>query len=325
VPAVDEFFAARLGAAVAQRRAFVEVPRGVRLVHGDADWLPGLVVDQYGDCLVLQSTTAAIEQNLSSIVPWLTEHLAAVSVLARHDLQVRKREGLPLEVRLLEGKRVEESVIQEDGVRHRVKLHTGQKTGFFLDQRPARRRVRELAAGRRVLDLFCYQGGFSLASRRGGAAEVVALDSSAGALEQLGQAVADNDLGPVRTLCADAFDWLRQARGSGERFDLIVLDPPAFARSKRELDGALQGYRDLNRQALRMLTPGGILVTCACSHHVTAPRFEGVLRQAAAELPFPVVLQERHGAGADHPVSLSVPESEYLQVVVLRRPAGASP
>lgn len=321
VPSAEEFFHARLEAAWAQRAHFTEQPRGVRIVHGDADWLPGLVVDQYGSCLVLQSSTAMVEHSLSHIVPWLKARADAESILARNDIAVRRREDLPEEVRLLEGRRVESTWIQEHGIRHRVQLYTGQKTGFYLDQRPARKWVMEHAEGRRTLDLFCYQGGFSMAALRGGATEAVAVDQSEAALTEVLQAAKANELPPPTTECADVFDWVRAARNREERFDLIVLDPPAFARSRRERDGALRGYRDLNRQALRLLAPGGYLLTCSCSHHVSASLFEGVLRQAAADLVFPVMMRGRVAAGEDHPVWVSLPETEYLKVVLLQRPS----
>ncbi|MEE2886520.1 MAG: class I SAM-dependent rRNA methyltransferase [Planctomycetota bacterium] len=320
VPSLEEFFHTRLETAWEQRVHFTEEPRGVRIVNGDADWLPGLIVDQYGPCLVLQSSTALVENALGCIVPWLKDRVGAESILARNDIAVRRREDLPEEIRLLEGRRVESTWIQEHGIRHRVQLYTGQKTGFYLDQRPARRWVKEHADGRRSLDLFCYQGGFSLAALAGGASEVTAVDQSEAALAELTQAAQANGLSAPVTECADVFDWVRAARRRDERFDLIVLDPPAFARSRRERDGALRGYRDLNRQALRLLAPGGYLLTCSCSHHVTGGLFEGVLRQAASELTFPVLIRGRIAAGEDHPVWVSLPETEYLKVVVLQRP-----
>lgn len=320
VPPLEEFFHARLESAWQQRAHFTEELRGVRIVNGDADWLPGLIVDQYGPCLVLQSSTATVENGLSCIVPWLKERAGPESILARNDIAVRRREALPEEVRLLDGRRLESTWIQEHGIRHRVQLYTGQKTGFYLDQRPARRWVKEHAAGRRSLDLFCYQGGFSLAALRGGASAAVAVDQSAAALAELTRAAQANELPAPTIECADVFDWIRAARQRAERFDLVVLDPPAFAKSRRERDGALRGYRDLNRHALRLLAPGGYLLTCSCSHHVTGGLFEGVLRQAAAELTFPVLMRGRIAAGEDHPVWVSLPETEYLKVVVLQRP-----
>ncbi|MCA8964754.1 MAG: class I SAM-dependent rRNA methyltransferase, partial [Planctomycetes bacterium] len=186
-------------------------------------------------------------------------------------------------------------------------------------QRPARALVQQLAHGRTVLDLFCYQGGFSLAALVGGAVSSVAVDQSQEALDLAAAGARDNGVQGLLPVHGNAFDFVRDARGRGESYELIVLDPPAFAKSRRELPGAERGYRDLNRQALRLLAPGGQLLTCTCSHHMTLPRFEEVVRQATAGLPFRVVLEQRLGAGDDHPVLLSHPESEYLKALLLRR------
>jgi 23S rRNA (cytosine1962-C5)-methyltransferase len=200
-----------------------------------------------------------------------------------------------------------------------VRPFTGHKTGFYLDQRPARALVRSLAKGRSVLDLFCYQGGFALNALAGGAATAVAVDQSEAALAAARAGAERNGLAGLTTVAADIFDHLRALRERDARFDLIVLDPPAFAKSRREVEGAERGYRDLNRQALRLLAPNGFLVTCTCSHHVDGPRFEELLRQAAAGLPFRLALRQRLGAGPDHPVLLPHPEGEYLKVVLLQR------
>ncbi|MCA8957005.1 MAG: class I SAM-dependent rRNA methyltransferase, partial [Planctomycetes bacterium] len=193
-------------------------------------------------------------------------------------------------------------------------------TGFYLDQRLARQRVQELAAGRRVLDLFSYQGAFSLAALRGGASSALAIDQSAPALERASAAAAENGLVGLEVECAEVFAWLRTARRAERRFDLVVLDPPAFAKSRGEAEAALAGYRDLNRLALRLLAPGGYLLSCSCSHHVSGVQLEGVVRQAAAELPFRIILRERIPAAPDHPIWVSLPQSEYLKVLLLQRP-----
>jgi 23S rRNA (cytosine1962-C5)-methyltransferase len=319
VPDREAFFPARLAAAIAARAGHLGPDQAVRLVHGEGDWLPGLVVDRYGPLLVLQVTSAFVENCLDAIVPWLADRLAAESVVARNDVAARKHDGLAEEVRLLHGRRLEQVEFVEHGVRHVVRPFTGHKTGFYLDQRPARGLVQQLAKGRRVLDLFCYQGGFALAALRGGAASALAVDQAEDALAAATAGAERNGLRGLTPASGNVFDFLRAQREANAAFDLIVLDPPAFAKSRREVEGAERGYRDLNRQALRLLAPNGFLVTCSCSHHMTLPRFEEVVRQAAAGLPFHVVLQQRLGAGDDHPAPITHPESEYLKVLLLQR------
>jgi 23S rRNA (cytosine1962-C5)-methyltransferase len=303
-----------------RRRARRRAPHdGARLVHGESDGLPGLVLDRYGPVLVLQATAQVVEDALDAIVPFVAERLGAEAVVARHDIAARKHEGLREEVRLLHGRRIAEVVIEEHGVRHTVRPFAGHKTGFYLDQRPARLLVQQLAKGRAVLDLFCYQGGFAQNALRGGATSALAVDQSVEALQCAADGAAANGLTGLQTLAGDVFDVLRAERQAGRQYGLVVLDPPAFAKSRRELEGAERGYRDLNRQALRVLAPHGFLVTCTCSHHMTLPRFEELVRQAAAGLPFRIGLRQRLGAGPDHPVSITHPESEYLKVLLLQR------
>ncbi len=317
VPDRETFFRSRLLAAIERRQDRLGPADGVRLVHGEADLLPGLVVDRYGPVLVLQVTAPVVEASLDAIVPCLVERLGAESVVARNDVGVRRLEDLPQEVRLLHGRRIESVVIDEGAVRFTVRPFTGHKTGFYLDQQPARAVVQALAKGRAVLDLFAYQGAFALAALKGGARQALCVDQSEPALALAQEGAVQNGLTGLRTEAANVFDWLRQERERA--WDLIVLDPPAFARNRRELAGAERGYRDLNRLALRLLPPGGHLLTCSCSHHMTLPRFEDVVRQAAAGLPFRVMLRQRLGAGPDHPAWLALPESEYLKVLWLER------
>jgi len=319
VPSREDFFRARLTAAIDARAPLLGPEDGVRLVHGEGDRLPGLVVDRYGPVLVLQATSAFVEASLDAIVPFLVERTGATSVVARNDVAVRKHEGLAEEVRLLHGVRPADPIVVEGGVRHVARPFEGHKTGFYLDQRPARALVASLAKGKRVLDLFAYQGAFSLAALAGGAVSALAVDQSEPALATASAAATSNRLSGLATHCGDVFDFLRAQRERNERFDLIVLDPPAFAKSRREVEGAERGYRDLNRQALRLLAPHGFLLTCTCSHHITSLRFEEVVRQAAAGLPFQVLLRQRLGAGPDHPVPITHLESEYLKVLLLQR------
>ncbi|MBI5850202.1 MAG: class I SAM-dependent rRNA methyltransferase [Planctomycetes bacterium] len=319
VPAPGEFLRARLGAAIASRAAFAARDGGVRLIHGEADEIPGLVVDRYVDCLVVQVGTAPLEAMRAELVEALEALCSPRMILARNDIGVRKLEGLDATVRLLSGHRVEELTIVEDGLRHPVRPFDGHKTGFYLDQAPARGYVRAHARGRSMLDAFAYQGGFALAALAGGARDALAIDESEPALLRARDTATANGLAGLETLAGNAFQVLRDLRRAERRFELAVVDPPAFAKSRRELEGGLRGYRDLDRLALRLLAPGGLLVTCSCSHHVTLEKFEEVLRQAAADLPFRIFLRARLGAGPDHPVSLTAPESEYLKVLVVER------
>ncbi len=318
-PDRETFFHQRLAAAIERRAGFLGSADGVRIVHGESDGLPGLVIDRYGPVLVLQSTTAVVDDALDAIVPFAAVRLHADAVVARNDTPARKHEGLREEVTLLHGRRIVETAIVEHGVRHTVRPFTGHKTGFYLDQRPARGLVQELGKGRRVLDLFCYQAGFARNALRGGARTAVAVDQSADALALAVADAAADGLAGLSTENANVFDFVRAQRDAGVQHDLIVLDPPAFAKSRREVEGAERGYRDLNRQALRLLAPHGFLLTCTCSHHMTLPRFEEIVRQAAAGLPFRVMLRQRLGAGPDHPVAITHPESEYLKVLLLQR------
>jgi 23S rRNA (cytosine1962-C5)-methyltransferase len=319
VPGREAFFHERLARAVDRRAGWLGPHDGARLVHGESDGIPGLVVDRYGPVLVLQVTAPFVEHCLDAIVPFLAARVGSESVVARNDVGVRKLEQLPQEVRLLHGRRITETTIVEHGVRHTVRPFTGHKTGFYLDQRPARGAVKELAKGRAVLDLFSYQGAFALCALAGGATSALAVDQSESALELAAQGAQQNGLAGLTTQVANAFDCVRELRDGGRRFDLVVVDPPAFAKNKREIGGAMRGYRDLNRLALRVLNEHGFLVTCSCSHHVTLPMFEDLVRQAAAGLPFAVALRQRLGAGPDHPAWLSLPEAEYLKVLVLQR------
>lgn len=325
-PAVAEgVMRARLDGALRRRRAWLGPTAGVRLAHADADGLPGLTIDVYADCVVLQATTSAADRHVDVVVDWLRSELDPRMVLARNDLSVRVLEGLPREVRLLHGRRVERVEIEEDGVVHEVDPWKGHKTGFYLDQRPARRRVREVAQGAAVLDLFGYQGAFSLAALAGGARRALVVDQSREALARAERGAERNRLKGLETRRANAFDLLRAMAGQGPAWDLVVVDPPPFAHDRRARQGALRGYRELNRRALRVLAPGGVLVTCSCSHHVSLPMFEDVLRQAAVGLPFRVVLRERIMAGPDHPVWVGLPASEYLRVLVAQRADGDRP
>lgn len=319
VPSPEEFLRHRIHRASELRSLQSEPLAGCRLVHGESDLLPGLVIDRYADVYVIQATTAWMDAHSPLIAQVLQDLFEVRCVLARNDVGVRKFERLGEEIVLLAGEAVERVTIEEGGIQHTVRPYAGQKTGMYLDQRPARQRVRELAQGAKVLDLCCYQGGFSVSALAGGAESVTAVDQSETALELATEICQLNGHSALETIQGNVFDVVRDLRVENRQFDLIILDPPAFCKSRREVQGGIRGYRDLNRAALRLLAPGGRLVTCSCSHHLKPEMFDDTLRQSALDLPYRVIVEERLGAGDDHPVSLRFPESEYLKVRILRR------
>lgn len=315
---LEEEIRARLDAAAGRRASMAADGECARLVYSEADGLPGLVVDRYGPVLVIQALTAAMDRLSGIVADHLWERFSPRMILARNDPAVRRMEGLSRETRLLKGERVDRLHVKCGRVEVTVEPFLGQKTGLYLDQAPARRIVGALAGGRRVLDLFCYQGGFTLEALEGGAASVLAVDSSRRALEILEEDAGRNGLPGPRLLEENVFRLLPGLVREGERFDLIVLDPPAFAKNKAQVAGAEKGYRELNRRCLQLLAPGGILVTCSCSFNLSAERFLEILRRAAGDAGRGSLLVRKVPASEDHPVLLSLPESDYLKVYILR-------
>jgi 23S rRNA (cytosine1962-C5)-methyltransferase len=313
---LEAFFRSRLERAIARRQPLQEVTDAMRLVAAEGDDLPGLIVDAYADVLVLSALVPAIERRLDCIVPYLVETLAPRMVLARNDGSVRRLEGLPQEQRILHGVRVEQVTVREGLMRYQVQPFTGQKTGMYLDQRGARLRLHGwLRPGARMLDLCSHHGGFALQARAAGAAEVVAVDSSQPAVAAIQEHARLNQLDGIATICGNVFDETRALYAAGHRFDLVVLDPPAFAKNRREISGALRGYLDLNRRAIELMVPGGVLITCSCSYHIGLDRFVEIVRQAAARCRRRAFVRERLLPELDHPVTLGLPESDYLKVL----------
>ena len=327
------FIGARLAAALA-RRAERGLPplaenRGVRLVHGESDGLPGLVVDAYDGWCVTQFTSAGAEYWRQTVIDALMA-AGAKGVFDRSDVEVRRREGLPMEgtVGVLAGGEPPDLIeIHEGAIRYLVDVRKGHKTGFYLDQRDARAQVAALAEGREVLNCFSYTGGFGLACAAGGARCVENLDLSKSALDLAARNFAlllgeGGGRCPATFTCADVFRQLRLYRDQGRQFDLIVLDPPKFAETKGQLMRAARGYKDINLLGMKLLRPGGILATFSCSGAMTEEFFETVCREAAcdARRDFQIVART-HQAG-DHPVSLAFPEGAYLKGLILRSAAG---
>jgi 23S rRNA (cytosine1962-C5)-methyltransferase len=312
------FFRARIQKALALREALpaAKHTNALRLVNGESDGLPGLVVDRYADVLVAQFLAAGVERWRDPILDALGEFSACEAIFERSDAEVRKLEGLEPRVGFARGNRnATRCPIIEYGLNFRVDVEQGQKTGFFLDQRENRQRVRALAAGREVLDGFSYTGGFSIAALAGGAKRVTAVESSAPALEVAKENLAANplDASRVEFVQADVFSKLRELRDRNAKFDLIVLDPPKFAPSAAQVEKAARAYKDINLWALKLLAPGGLLATFSCSGGVSAELFQSIVAGAGLDAGADAKIIERFGAAADHPVALEFPEGEYLK------------
>jgi 23S rRNA (cytosine1962-C5)-methyltransferase len=315
--AVDtDFFRQRLVAADALRRRALPGESTYRLVHGEADQLPGLVVDRYGDYLSAQFLVPAMEQRKELIADLLTELFKPKAIVNRSDVGVRALEGLQSEKGLLRGELPGPVSFDEGLVRMKADLLEGQKTGAFLDQRDNHVMASQYAFGE-ALDCFSYVGGFALqlATR---AQKVVAVEISEAAAAQLRENAAANRLTNLEVVAANAFDFLRDAVDEGRRFDTIVLDPPSFAKNKDAVAAALRGYKEINLRAMQLLRPGGFLISASCTYHVDEQAFEDMLASAAADARRRVQIIERRGAGKDHPVLLNLRETRYLKCFVLR-------
>jgi len=312
------FIRGRLTRALALRESLPAArhTNALRLVNGESDGLPGLVVDRYADVLVVQILSAGIERWRDPILDLLIEISGCEAVFERSDAEVRTLEGLEPRTGFVRGNRnASRCPISEYGLNFRVDVEQGQKTGFFLDQRENRQRVRALAAGREVLDGFCYTGGFALAALAGGAKRVLAVESSAPALEVAKENLSANplDASRVEFVQADVFSHLRTLRDRGAHFDMVVLDPPKFAPTAAQAKNAARAYKDINLLALKLLSPGGLLATFSCSGGVSAELFQSIVAGAALDAGAEAKIIERFTAAADHPVALEFPEGDYLK------------
>ncbi|HEX8537062.1 MAG TPA: class I SAM-dependent rRNA methyltransferase [Cystobacter sp.] len=316
VPVDTDFFRQRLALADAMRQRALPGETTYRVVHGEADLLPGLVVDRYGDCLSVQFLTPGTEQRKAMFVELLTELFKPRAIVNRSDVGVRALEGLPQEKGVLTGSLPGPVAYDEGLVRVRADLLEGQKTGAFLDQRENHIMASQYAFGE-ALDCFSYVGGFALqlATR---AKSVTAVEISDTAAAQLRANAAANKLTNVDVVVANAFDYLRDTLDEGKRFDTIVLDPPSFAKNKDAIAGALRGYKEINLRAIQLLRPGGYLITASCTYHIDEQGFEDMLASAAADAKRRVQIVEKRGAGKDHPVLLNLRETRYLKCFVLR-------
>lgn len=306
----------RIGGAVARRAGVLDAETNAcRLVHGEGDGLPSLVVDRYDRWLVVQLLSAGLEAFRAEIVEALAAVTGVEGILARNDASVRNREGLTRGVEALMGTVPEAVEVREHGVRYLAAPHTGQKTGAFLDQREARVLVGRVARGR-ALDVFSYHGSFALHLARG-ADSVRAVDSSASALARVRENAALNGLTNIEPVEADAFDLIREEEKAGVTYDTIVLDPPAFAKNRASISGAIRGYREINLRAMKLLAPGGMLYTASCSYHLPVADFLTMLREAAAHSGRRIIIRTLTGQPADHPEVLTIPETGYLKGALL--------
>ncbi|MFZ5826024.1 MAG: class I SAM-dependent rRNA methyltransferase [Bacillota bacterium] len=316
-PVDRAFFKRRLERAWAHRQRLLPDTSACRVVFGEADFLPGLIVDKFGDVLVVQSLALGIDRWLPDIVEILDELLKPRGIYERNDVPVRNLEGLEQRKGSLRGDFDPSFTIVENGLKIAVDVAEGQKTGYFLDQRENRAAVRPYSNGARVLDCFCNVGGFALNAAAAGAHEVIAVDASEGALAAARHNAELNGLlDRMKFEAGNAFDVLRRMEANQERFDTIILDPPAFAKNKGALEGAVRGYKEINLRAMRMLPEGGILITCSCSYHMTSDLFKAVVADAALDARRRLRLIEERSQGVDHPIVVGYPESHYLKCLI---------
>jgi 23S rRNA (cytosine1962-C5)-methyltransferase len=315
----ESLLSERLQTAFARRQPFFSANDAYRMVHGEADLLPGLIVDRYGDTAVLQSTTRAMDAREPLIAELVAAQLGCRMVVARNDGSARDLEGLPRRKSVLRGQGATLVQYSDSGNRFEVDVLSDGKTGGFLDQLENHDRARGYAtSANTALDVFTYHGGFALALARGGATSVLAIDESPAAVARVRENSQRNHFSQVEVEIANAFDRLRALEAEGRYFDLVVLDPPALAKRKTGPRVAERAYKELNLRGLRLVRPGGILITCSCSGKMTVQYFGQMLEAAARDVGRPVQVLERCGAGRDHPVLLGVPETDYLKCWFLR-------
>ena len=311
-----DFFAEKIKIADEGRRE-LGYNDNYRVVFGESDNLPGLIVDKYGDKLSVQFLSLGMEVIKNDIVDILVKRFAPSTIYERSDVAIREKEGLPLKKGVIYGKDETQSVIVENGLKLIVDLENGQKTGYFLDQKENRDDLKFYVKDKTVLDCFCNEGGFSLCAKKYGAKEVTAIDISKTAIELVEKNAKLNDL-EIKTRVADVFEALREYRKSGEKFGVIVLDPPAFTKTADTVKAGYKGYKDINANALKLVEKGGYLVTCSCSQHLTLPLFLQMIKESVFESGVRAKLVELRTQGKDHAVCIGYDESLYLKVAVIK-------
>lgn len=311
-----DFFAEKIKIADEGRRE-LGYNDNYRVVFGESDNLPGLIVDKYGDKLSVQFLSLGMEVIKNDIVDILVKRFAPSTIYERSDVAIREKEGLPLKKGVIYGKNETQSIIVENGLKLIVDLENGQKTGYFLDQKENRDDLKFYVKDKTVLDCFCNEGGFSLCAKKYGAKEVTAIDISKTAIELVEKNAKLNDL-EIKTRIADVFEALREYRKSGEKFGVIVLDPPAFTKTADTVKAGYKGYKDINANALKLVEKGGYLVTCSCSQHLTLPLFLQMIKESVFESGVRAKLVELRTQGKDHAVCIGYDESLYLKVAVIK-------
>lgn len=313
------FVSEAVARADAMRQAVYPGSKHYRMIYGESDGLPGLVVDRYGDQLIVEIQSLGIDLRKDLIIAALKDRFRPSCIYERSDSYSRRLEGLEPSVGVSYGQFVPEVEIEENGLVFQANLEQGQKTGWFYDQRENRLAVRQYAKGARVLDCFCHTGGFALNAAKVGASSVLGLDISEKAIEQCRANAALNGLeGSCRFEKADVMQELKKRTEAGERYDMVILDPPAFAKNKKSIEPALKGYKEINLRAMQILEPGGILVSCSCSHHIEDEPFRVMLVDAARDTRRTLVLYEFRHQAKDHPVLLAMKETQYLKCAIMR-------
>ncbi|MBT9152524.1 MAG: Ribosomal RNA large subunit methyltransferase I [Firmicutes bacterium] len=314
-----QFFQRRIGEALSLRQRVVDKDTtAYRLVHSEADYLPGLIVDIYGQYAVMQVLTLGLEPYTEIIAECLRDTLGIKGLVLRNDVSVRRLEGLDLGVSFLGDSFSPHVEVKENGLRFEVDLWSGQKTGYFLDQRENRAFIRPFVQGMRVLDCFSHTGSFAVHAAHFGASEVTAVDIAATAVEGTLKNAALNNLPNISAVMANAFDFLREQVDARERYGAVLIDPPAFTKSKASLPAARRGYKEVNLRGMKLVSPGGYLVTSSCSYHLSREDFLAILNEAAADAHRQVKVVAIRGQAMDHPLLLAARETSYLKFVVLQ-------